>query len=308
MTVLPFSAAHLIPVLAELVLVGTLYFALRRRSAHAQFVALLLLMGLNIGQHFAKSIVWPHLYGTSFGYTNTAYNVCATLILASPFVFLYGSRSCVQFLAVAGTVSGLVPVLLPMRFWGETALQWEYVRSWTCHSLLAASSSLPILWKRVEFDFRDTWKFGFWFLAVLTLVLVNNCVFYLLFGEATPATLYEELFAYNPMQIMGPEPDLPAILVRCVPDFLLTGMGGRPFPVLWYAHLMYLGVSVAGIAVGLCFDTVRFTDTVRAMFGKKIPPPLGKRHDVFSHALKVYGGHGLRTVQARCSPTASSLP
>ncbi len=249
-----FSAAHILSMLAVVVFVGGLYFALKNRSDHVRFVVILVLIGLNIVQHFFKQFVWKNEWGKPFGSINTAYNMCAAMILLSPFAYLCGCRSLKDFWACAGTASGLVPIVLPMRFLGETMFQWEFFRSFTCHALLTASCSLPLLWGEARPRRREIPLYGLYFLAALFLVYANNCVFYLLFEGSTKETLYDDLFAYNPMQIMGPEWYFPQWILRLVPAFLLTAANGHPIPVLWYAHLLYPAIFAVGVLVAPFFD------------------------------------------------------
>ncbi len=272
MTIEPFSAAHLLPVLILFGVIAALYFGFRSRSEETKRRLVFALMMLNVGQHFYKGLVWRHLWGEPFGVTNTAYNVCALLILASPFVLLVGTRSAREFLACTGTASGLLPIVYPAVFWGETLFQWEYLRSWTCHTLLAASSFLPILWREVDFHYRDIPKFGLWMLGALCCVLANNAAFYLVFGEATPETLYEALLKKNPFWVVAPGRAYPWMteLIRTFTfPFLLDGWNGRAIPILYYALPLYLAVTLISVVLGVVLDASSIYGDILRAAGKE---------------------------------------
>lgn len=248
-----FNYTHIITLLAAAGLIAALYFSLRKRSVFAKEIAVLVLMGLNLTQHFYKFFLWPHMWGSGFDIVNTAYNVCAILIIASPIVYLSKNSLLRQFVAYVGTIGPAVTLLVPYWFIGSTILTWEYLRSWTCHTLLLATSLLPALWGLVKFNYRDGWKFGFIFLAMLALILLNDAVFMLALGQATKETLYDTLVERNPLWTMGPSgpfESLGRIFEAFTPKIFLD-----PYiPVLWYAIPMYLLITIAGYALGGVFD------------------------------------------------------
>ena len=257
MTLNYFNYTHLITLLAAAGLISAFYFPLRKRSVFAKEIALYSLMGFNLAQHFFKYFFWPHLWGTGFGLINTAYNVCAILIIASPFVFICKNSLLKQFVCYVGTIGPAVTLLVPYWFIGTTALSWDFLRSWTCHTVLLATSLLPALWGMIKFEFRDGWKFGLIFLAMLSLIFINDVVFLLALGQATKETLYDTLVSYNPLWTMGPAGDfevLGRVFELFSPKFLYSP---RYIPVLWYAIPMYLFVSLAGYLLGFLFDRTR---------------------------------------------------
>lgn len=257
MTIKYFNYTHLITLLSAGALVGALYFSLRRRSAVAKEIALYILMGLNLTQHLFKFLVWPHLWGTGFGLADTAYNVCAILIIASPFVFVTKSSLFKQFITYAGTIGPSLALLFPYWYIGKTVLTWDFARFWTCHTLLVATSILPALWGMVKFNCRDGWKFGLVFLAMLSLILVNNTVFSLALGLTAKHTLYEVLLAQNPLMMMAPTAGAEKIKILFElfsPPFLLETDNHPYIPILWYAVPVYLYCTALGYILGCAID------------------------------------------------------
>lgn len=255
-----FDPSHLLSLLFAAALVLALYFPLRKKSPRAKKIALGIVIGVNIGQHFLKSFVWPHLWGSGFTLENTAYNVCALLILATPFCVYGKSGVLKQFLFYAGTCAGTFALLFPFWFVGKSLLQWEFVRFWFCHALLLASSVLPGLWGMVPFRMRDGWKFGLLALGALCIILLNNVIFLLAFGQTDGSDLYEALLAHNPVWLAGPPQGdnvLKTVLVAlCPPPF--RGGEGRAFtPILWYAVPVYAVITAAAYALGAIAERIQ---------------------------------------------------
>lgn len=251
-----FNYVHLVTLIAAAGFVAAIYFPLRNRSIFAKEVALFSLMILNLTQHLFKSFFWPHLWGSGFGIINTAYNVCAILIISSPFVLLSGNNLLKQFVAYVGTIGPAVTLMVPYWFVGQTVFTWEFARFWTCHTLLVATSLLPALWGMVKFNRRDGWKFGLVFIAMLTLILANDAVFLLVLGQATTETLYSELSARNPLWTMGPFGGIESL--KYAFEVLSPGFLREPYiPVLWYAIPLYLYITAIAYLLGRITDRRR---------------------------------------------------
>lgn len=282
-----FSPYHLLPVFAELGFVFVLYVCFRGRSAWAKRAVIIVLMALNIAQHFLKHYIYPHILTQTFALDNTLYNVCAYLILLSPFMHFGKSPSARQFIACVGSVAGSIAVIVPFWFFGkdlsEPAILSEYLRFWVCHALLCASSVLPILWHGVTFNYLDVWKLPFHFLGMLCVLLLNDTVVLIGSGSAAAETLYARLAALNPIGIMGPPnnnfpfPALISAVVALTPSVFLGG-NGKPFtPILWYAFPLSVALIVVGILVEMVLDRRNFFADMRLLFLRKGTPPVRKR-------------------------------
>lgn len=282
-----FSALHILTVLLEVGVVFVLYRLFRDRSAWAKRAVIIVLMSLNILQHFFKHFLYPHLTGIGFGLDNTLYNVCAFLILFSPLMHFGKSGSARQGIAYIGSIAGLVAVCFPFWFIGEdiTApeILSEYIRFWLCHMLLFASSVLPILWRGITFRYLDGWKFALYFLGMLCVLLLNNTIVLIATGEATPSTLYGALLNHNPIGIMGP-PEGNALfgalaeVVRVLTPPVFFGGGGKLFtPILWFAFPLGYAVTIAGTVLGMIADRANFVADMKLLFLRKGTPPARKR-------------------------------
>lgn len=234
------SSSHICILALAAALVAAAYFALKNKPRRTARAALFFLMLINLVQHFGKSFLWPHLIGRGFGLENTAYNVCAFLIIISPIVFLAKSEACKRFLVCVGTVAGSIPLVIPFWFYGQTPFSWEFARAFFCHVLLLATSLLQALLGFTRPTFRGCWRTGLLFLLSLCVVWLDNLLFSS--GEA----VYETLLARNPLWLVAPPEGfslLPVIALR-----------GRPVPILWYAPHFYAFITVLAAPLGALCD------------------------------------------------------
>ena len=256
------SNAYIFYLLVSAMILAGIYFIFRKRSLRAKKWLLATLILINVLQHLFKSYLYPHLYGAGFGLQNTAYNVCAALILLSPFT-LFGKDSFFKvFVAYAGTIAGTLSLLLPYWFIGQTIFTWEFLRFYVCHMLLLLTSALPLLWGIRKAGYRNFWKSGFALLFLLGIVLLNDVLYFICDKNGSPETLFAALEAQNPFWIMHPTETYPTIahlFTAITPDFLLPSQT-HPYytPILWYAIPLYLAVTLLSLVLFSIADGKRF--------------------------------------------------
>ncbi len=247
-----FDALHLSTLLVIAALFFGLFFLFRKRSVRAKSIVLGVLMAANILQHIFKFWIWPHMRTGEFSLVESAYNVCAFMILLCPYS-VFGKNGLIkQYQFYVGTIAGFCAPFVPTWFLGGSIFTWEYLRFYTCHVLLFLTSSLPAAWGMVEFRRKDGWKFGLCALCTLAIILANNALFFTLLGYEGEA-LVEQLYATNPVYMMGPPADdslFRDIAAAVTPSFLRVGAGGRYIPILWYAVPVYLGFLPIGYGFG----------------------------------------------------------
>ena len=254
-----FSASHILILLITAGIIFAIYYPLRHAAEATKRNVIILLMALNILQHFFKHYIYPHIPANGLQLDNTACNICAFLILASPFMHLCKSRSARQYIAYVGTISGAVAILVPFWFFGRDIFAadviWEFIRFYSCHALLFTTSLLPVLWGRVRFCHGDGWKFGLYFLGMLCVLLLNNTIFLLMIDKTAAGNLYERLLSANAGGFMGPPAyDSPySVLVKIAealsPAIFLGGAEGVYTPILWYMTPIYF--LMTPVAYGL---------------------------------------------------------
>ena len=75
------------------------FFALRNRSERTKKLAVVIIASVNLAQHLLKGLIYPHYWGGHYSlHLSSAYNVCAFLIISSPFIWLFGSKLLKNFL------------------------------------------------------------------------------------------------------------------------------------------------------------------------------------------------------------------
>ena len=227
-----------------------LYFIARNESDCVKKVVVLFVALLNVAQHLFKGKIYPQYNGNVPLHLSTAYNVCAFLILVSPFIILFGNSLLKNFLTYVGSFAGMIAMVVPYWFIGKTAFSWEAYRFYICHGLLFISSILPGLLGLHELKFRHCWKIGLLFFLSLALILLNDGI--LIKTGNYPGTNPDDVFGgltnLNPGWSMRPSPSMPwgeEIGALFTPSFLL---GNNPWniyiPILWYAIPLYLGTTL----------------------------------------------------------------
>lgn len=267
------SAAYFIPFIVTAAVVVALFFALRRCSARVKTAAVFVLALINILQHVLKQFIYPHYFGNPYpDLINTAYNMCATLIIITPFVLLSKSRALKQFLSYVGTVAGVITMIVPHWYIGQTFFQWDVLRYYLCHGLLVATSLLPSLWGLYKFFWRDFWKLPFIFFGLLILIAFNDLVFYTvgLMGDWSAGNFFSILYDINPCWMMHPNEGfawLVPVIDFFTPDiFMGDAATGRPYtPILWYAVPLILLFWVLGFVLGALLDRKNFVSDMRAL-------------------------------------------
>lgn len=266
------SAAYFIPFLITALAVAALYFAFRGRTARTKRVVVLVLAALNIAQHLLKQFIYPHYESMAYpDLINTAYNMCATLILITPFVVLFGGRAFKQFVSYVGTAAGVLTMIVPHWYIGQTFFQWDVLRYYLCHGMLVATSLLPALWRLHRFNWRDFLKFPFLFFFMLIIIAFNDLIFWCLgvVGDYTDGKFFDMLYEANPCWMMHPDEGfgwLKDVIAVFTPDiFFGDAASGKPYvPVLWYAIPVTLLFWVLGFALGALLDGKRFIADMRA--------------------------------------------
>lgn len=224
-----------------------LYLIARKESTCVKKVVVLFVALLNVAQHIFKGKIYPQYNGNAPLHISTAYNICAFLILVSPFIILFGNDLLKNFLTYIGSFAGMIAMLVPYWFIGETAFSWEVYRFYICHGLLFISSFLPCLLGLHTLKLCHCWKIVLLFFIALVFILANNAILIKTgnYPDTNPNDILGELIKINPGWAMGPSPSMPWIedvVALFTPSFFL---GNNPWnmyiPILWYAIPLYLG-------------------------------------------------------------------
>ena len=241
------------------------FFALRHRPEKTKKLAVVVIASINLAQHLLKGLIYPHYWGGNYSlHLSSAYNVCAFLIISSPFIWLFGNRLLKNFLTYIGSIAGMIAMLVPYWFIGQSAFQSEAYRFYLCHSLLFISSLLPVFFGLVKLEWKHFWKIGLLFFTMLAIIIVND-IFFIVIGHypvSNPSDIYGSLREINPCwSITAPAGFdwLMNIISSFTPAFLRGGnASGFYVPILWYAIPMYLGITLVAFVVCVLCDLSAF--------------------------------------------------
>lgn len=231
-----------------------LYMLLRARTVKTQKITIFSLMLANLLQHLLKIYIYPQYWGQEWGALSTAYNMCAFLIIISPFVFLFGSELWRNFMTYVGTVAGGISVLV--TYWLADPIEGQ-LRFVICHALLLYTSALPAMLGIYKINYRKCWRLPFVFYISLGILIVNDVITYSLgiAGDLGDMSLQQFLIRENPCWVMGPPAGYPFIegLVGFFSPRVFSGI-----PLLWYAIPLFLLILGGSFGLGVLFDNERF--------------------------------------------------
>lgn len=256
------SPAYLLFIFASLAVCALLYLFLRKKSARLQKNTVLALMLVNLFQHLFKSVIYPHITG-GFNALSTAYNMCALLIIISPLALIFRVTVLRDFVFYAGSVAGIIAVAVPYWSIGKPATDPDYIRSFICHTLLFATSLLPLLLKLHRPSYKCFWRIGLCFFAALGLIILNDvlCILVGIYPGTDGMSVGEALALANPVWSFGPPESFAwakDVAGLFLPDALVGKNGGTCVPVLWYAVPIYIIITVAALPICIAVDRKRF--------------------------------------------------
>ena len=243
---------------------------MRRRSDRVKKIVIVALMLANLAQHLLKQFIWPHYWGDDYpSLINTAYNMCATLIMLSPFIFISKSGLWKDFITYVGVGAGLITMAVPYWYIGQSLWQWDILRYYFCHGLLFITSLLPAITGLHKVNWRNFYKLPFVFFFCLILIVFDYLICYALgiFGDISSGDFFEALYEANPCWMMHPDDGfgwLTSVIAVFTPGIFMDADGGTSVPLLWYAIPMYLLICVLGFVIGAIADRRRFSADMRA--------------------------------------------
>ncbi len=264
-----FSPAHLIYISAATLFVAGLLLLIRKRSERIQKILVFALMLLNVLQHLFKMQIYPQ-YEPGFNALSSAYNMCAVLILISPIAYLSKSKTLKDFAFYMGSAAGAVALLIPYWNVGSPAFTWDIYRFFICHTLLLASSILPLLLGHHKPSWKCFPKIGMCFFEYIALIILNDIVFICmgLYPDLSSENLYESLLIANPAWSFAPPAAFPFVVdiaKALSPDiFVGANPAGIYVPVLWYFIPVYLGITLLAFPVCALVDRQNFVSDMRS--------------------------------------------
>jgi len=243
-----------------------LYFVLRKRSMKAKKIAVLVVLFLNLTQHLFKGIIYPMYWGNYSIHFSSAYNVCAFLIIVSPFVFLFGNETLKNYVTFLGAAAAVVAIVVPYWDVGQNAFSWEIYRFYICHSLLFTGALLPPLFGFYKINYRHFWKYGLIFFISLAIIIANDAFFVAIghYPVKNPDNMYYALAEINPCWSIRPPEGfgfLNEVFEFFTPAFFSgDNKFGVPLPFLWYFIPMYIFITIMAFLISILIDKKHFVN------------------------------------------------
>lgn len=169
------SIGHILSFVTPIIFLLLLYLILRLQSPKAQKGIILFIMILNVIQHVFKAYVYYPVYHGKFDIGMSFFcNLCGAQILLSPFIFLGKSKWLKDSLFVTGIISPIVSLGFITVTYGVSIFDLVFIRYFVAHTLLLATSALPVLLGLHTLTVKNCWKIGIFFIFLEVLVFVDE--------------------------------------------------------------------------------------------------------------------------------------
>lgn len=258
------SLAHIIYIVTALLVAFGIFLIIRKKSENTKKWVILSIMLINTAQHLLKSVVYPQYWGLGFTALSTAYNMCALLILASPFALLLKSKILKSFIFYVGTSAGFLALLVPYWNIGDYMFDFEVIRFFICHLFLFTSSLLPLLTGLHKPSYKFFPFVGACFFLSLGVILLNDtlCVLFGIYPGVEHLSLADAMKAINPVWSFGP-PEVFSWLLNLAkvfsPDaWVANNSAGAPLPILWYFIPAYIIITLIAFPICALVDRKNF--------------------------------------------------
>ena len=171
------SFGHIMSIILPIILIAIIYLILRKRKEKTQRIVIFVLMLINVAQHLLKPYVWYPLYHGVYDIRNISFcNICATSILLSPIIFICKNDAFKDACFYIGILGGIMSLWIVSVEYGISIFHIEYIRYFSCHTLLMITSALPVLLGLQTLKLRNFWKVALIFLMYEAIVFLDNFI------------------------------------------------------------------------------------------------------------------------------------
>ena len=151
-----------------------LYFLLRNKTQKTQKIVLLSLLVFNFVLHFSRGFYASSI--ESFFSSISFKNLCATSVIAFPFIFISKSNTLKDYMIYIGILSGGATMLYPEGVLGADMTRFDNWRFYICHMLLFVVPFLMLLLKVHKLNYRNIYKMPFCVLFAYLIIMTNSIV------------------------------------------------------------------------------------------------------------------------------------
>lgn len=252
-----FNFYYFLYIVIAVVLFVILYIMLRKTSARTKKITIFILLLLNFALHFLKLAFEPYRSGLPAAVRKSTFeNICAVSTLLFPWIFIGKNKYLKDYMFYVGVLSGLAALGVPTEALGKSA-SFDTVRFYFCHTVLVISPLLTVCFGLHKLDYHRVFAVPALFLAVLSLILVNEVVLLAAgFVEGDLSTLLDP-GVRNSSFIFGPSPGFEGvakILLVFVPKiFTVQPLTGAPmfWPVVWLLFPAFIYLPVVSFLMSL---------------------------------------------------------
>ena len=259
-----------------------------------------IILWVNFALHFLKQLLPIYFSKWPSGLTDSLFpNLCATLIVLSPFIFLFGGKYLKDYMFYIGVLSGVLVYLVPTGAMREDVTGLDYAfetaRFYLCHWPLVVAGLLMVQQGFHKLDWKRLWSIPLVFAGILTIISVSQ----ILFGPIMKLDGYPHdwvgadgvfnrinLHAAMSNQSMqfGPQAGVDGLFGWAYP-YLIPGLmtyriDGEIYftPIIWIIPFLYLGTVIIGPLMALPFEHRQMRMDVLAFRQKRKMRALHRRH------------------------------
>lgn len=264
------------------------------------YVYISAILWTNFALHFLKQFLPLSISRWPIGLTDSAFpNLCATLIVISPFVFHWGNKYFKDYMYYIGVISGVAVYLFPtgaMRAdLSAVDYAFETARFYLCHWPLVVCGILMVEQGFHKLDWKRLWCIPVIFCGVLALISLDQILFGpilkvpgyptewlgtngLLYRKGEAAVWTNQSMQFGPQEVV--DPILGWAFPYLIPGLMTFTVDGILYftPVIWIFPFIALGTLIVGPLMTLPFEKRQMTLDVAALSQRRKMKRLLSRH------------------------------
>ncbi len=264
-----FNVLYFVPIVLLIITVIFLRHLCVRRGKGFTHKLILALLWLNFSFHFLKQLNPFYLADVPFSLTKSSpENLCAILVMASPFIYIWGNVYLKDYMYYVGIVSAVVVFLYPTTALkldlGSVENVLEVARFYSCHTPLFICGFLMVNRGLHTLNYHRLWALPITFCLFEAVIFLNALA---LKGIGVwKFESWEAFFARdnNPLAnqsaTMGPpssvDPFLGWLYYLLIPGLMTYWVNGQIHfvPVVYLLFPMYLATAILGPLLSLPYE------------------------------------------------------
>lgn len=245
------SIGYILSIVIAVVLLIITFLLLKRKSDKTKKIVIFFLIMVNFIQHIFKAWVWYPIYHGEIDILNSSLcNICAANIFLSPFIFFSKNKPAKDALFYFGTLGGIGSIITPFYFEGLDIFSWDYLRFYSCHTLVFITSALPIMLGLHTIKFKRFWQLGISFIILELIVFTDNIFIYALENKVSLKESYDIFYNLNPLWVCHPPLDndaLGRIFVKFDMNYFIYNPDKKYIPILYSSYIVYPLITLMAI-------------------------------------------------------------